>query len=51
MYFSFAYLVHFIGSGKRVQTVSAGDNFSAVILDNGLVYTWGGGEYGKLGHG
>ena len=38
-------------SGKRVVAASAGGAHSACILDTGELYTWGLGEYGRLGHG
>ena len=37
--------------GKKVTQVSAGRMHSAVLLENGLVYTWGCGHDGALGHG
>lgn len=36
--------------GKRVTRVSAGMHHTMVMLDNGDVYSWGSGEYGRLGH-
>ncbi|GJD06249.1 Ultraviolet-B receptor UVR8 [Galdieria sulphuraria] len=37
-------------SGKRIVYVAAGDSCTAAISLDGDVYTWGSGEYGKLGH-
>jgi RCC1 and BTB domain-containing protein len=31
--------------------VACGENFVSALNTNGEVYTWGGGEYGQLGHG
>jgi alpha-tubulin suppressor-like RCC1 family protein len=36
--------------GKRVTRVSAGMHHTMVMLDNGDVFSWGSGEYGRLGH-
>ena len=36
---------------KRVRDVSCGSSHSAAITSNGELYTWGLGEYGRLGHG
>jgi len=36
--------------GKRVARCSAGMHHTMAMLDNGDVYTWGSGEYGRLGH-
>ena len=38
-------------AGIRINCVSAGEGFSAVVSAAGHVYTWGEGEAGKLGHG
>jgi alpha-tubulin suppressor-like RCC1 family protein len=38
-------------SGCRVTALSAGWWHSAAVTAGGNVYTWGGGEYGQLGHG
>ena len=35
----------------RVCSVACGICFSVAVLATGLVYTWGWGEYGQLGHG
>ena len=37
--------------GKSVVAVSAGYRHSAAITSDGLLYTWGEGEYGRLGTG
>jgi len=36
--------------GKRVTRVSAGMHHTMALLDNADVYSWGSGEYGRLGH-
>ncbi|XP_052796353.1 E3 ubiquitin-protein ligase HERC2-like isoform X2 [Mya arenaria] len=36
---------------KRVRDISCGSSHSAAITSNGELYTWGLGEYGRLGHG
>ena len=36
---------------KRVRDIAAGSSHSAAITSNGDLYTWGLGEYGRLGHG
>lgn len=36
---------------KNVVTVACGGSYSAAITDNGELYTWGRGTYGRLGHG
>jgi RCC1 and BTB domain-containing protein len=36
--------------GKRVVKVSTGMHHTMALLDNGDVYSWGSGEYGRLGH-
>ncbi|CAH1776574.1 unnamed protein product, partial [Owenia fusiformis] len=36
---------------KRVRDISCGSSHSAAIISNGELYTWGLGEYGRLGHG
>ena len=38
-------------SGVRVSTVSAGGAHSLVVTDSGTLYSFGGGQCGKLGHG
>ncbi|XP_075226553.1 putative E3 ubiquitin-protein ligase HERC1 isoform X4 [Lycorma delicatula] len=38
-------------SGKRVIWVNAGYRHSAVVTDEGELYTWGEGDHGRLGHG
>ena len=35
----------------NVTHVACGSNHSAVIVDNKQLYTWGSGEFGRLGHG
>ena len=37
--------------GKRVVYVAAGDAHTACIDEDGDLYTWGKGKYGRLGHG
>ncbi|XP_043943342.1 probable E3 ubiquitin-protein ligase HERC1 [Protopterus annectens] len=36
--------------GKRVVCVSAGYRHSAAVTDDGELYTWGEGDFGRLGH-
>ena len=36
--------------GKRVVDAECGSSHSACILDDGSLYTWGKGRYGRLGH-
>ena len=38
-------------SGLRVIKIAAGGSHSAAITENGVLYTWGKGSYGRLGHG
>ena len=35
----------------KVVAISAGESHSAAITDKGALYTWGRGNYGRLGHG
>ena len=37
--------------GLNVHAVACGWHHTVALLDNGQVYTWGSGEYGRLGHG
>jgi len=37
-------------SAKPVISISAGGHHSAVIVQPGVLYTWGGSSFGKLGH-
>jgi RCC1 and BTB domain-containing protein len=37
--------------GKSVKQVACGWHHTCALLDNGHLYTWGSGEYGRLGHG
>ena len=37
--------------GKRVVDVACGSSHSACVLEDGSLYTWGKGRYGRLGHG
>ena len=37
-------------SNKAVKAVSLGLGHTAVIVDQGTLYTWGAGWYGRLGH-
>ena len=37
--------------GFRIRDVDAGSNHSAAVTSSGELYTWGLGEYGRLGHG
>lgn len=36
---------------KRVRDIACGSSHSAAITSAGELYTWGLGEYGRLGHG
>ncbi|KAI8508669.1 E3 ubiquitin-protein ligase herc2, partial [Branchiostoma belcheri] len=36
---------------KRVRDIACGSSHSAAVTSNGELYTWGLGEYGRLGHG
>ena len=36
--------------GKKVVDAACGSSHSACILDDGTLYTWGKGRYGRLGH-
>lgn len=36
---------------KRVVYIACGSSHSAAITSNGELYTWGQGQYGRLGHG
>ena len=38
-------------SGKNVVCVIAGGEHSAAVTEDGALYTWGMGSYGRLGHG
>lgn len=38
-------------SGKGVVYLAAGGNHCAAITEDGNLYTWGRGSYGRLGHG
>ena len=35
----------------RITEISAGMNHSAAVTSSGEMYTWGWGEFGRLGHG
>lgn len=36
---------------KRIRDIACGSSHSAAITSSGELYTWGLGEYGRLGHG
>ena len=36
---------------KRLRDIACGSSHSAAITSSGELYTWGLGEYGRLGHG
>lgn len=38
-------------TGKHVVHVACGSTYSAAITADGELYTWGRGNYGRLGHG
>ena len=38
-------------AGKTVISISAGYRHSAAITEDGALYTWGEGDFGRLGHG
>lgn len=38
-------------SGERVVSIACGSAHSACVTARGHLYTWGLGEYGRLGHG
>ena len=38
-------------SGKQVVNIMSGGTYSAAITTSGELYTWGRGNYGRLGHG
>ncbi|KAB5583793.1 hypothetical protein PHYPO_G00099730 [Pangasianodon hypophthalmus] len=38
-------------SGKHVVHIACGSTYSAAITTDGALYTWGRGNYGRLGHG
>jgi alpha-tubulin suppressor-like RCC1 family protein len=40
-----------VGGGRRVQSVTTGDNHTCVLLDDGHVRCWGRNQYGQLGLG
>lgn len=36
---------------KRIRDIACGSSHSAALTSSGELYTWGLGEYGRLGHG
>lgn len=36
---------------KRINEIACGSSYSAAVTSCGELYTWGLGEYGRLGHG
>ncbi|XP_077153037.1 E3 ubiquitin-protein ligase HERC2 isoform X1 [Ranitomeya variabilis] len=38
-------------SGKQIVHIACGSTYSAAITNDGELYTWGRGNYGRLGHG
>ena len=38
-------------AGKTILSIAAGGHHSAAIVSPGVLYTWGGNSFGKLGHG
>ncbi|KAK7116135.1 hypothetical protein V1264_001871 [Littorina saxatilis] len=37
--------------GKKIKCISAGYRHSSAVTEEGELYTWGEGDYGRLGHG
>ncbi len=40
-----------LGGGRTAKAITAGDNHSCALLDNGSVRCWGYGQFGQLGYG
>lgn len=38
-------------SGKQVAKICCGSSYSVALTSNGEVYSWGKGNFGRLGHG
>ena len=38
-------------TGKEIIAISCGSTYSAAVSASGELYTWGRGNYGRLGHG
>lgn len=38
-------------TGKHVVHIACGSTYSAALTADGELYTWGRGNYGRLGHG
>ena len=38
-------------ASTSVRALACGHNHTAALTSDGVVYTWGGGAYGRLGHG
>ena len=38
-------------AGKQVVQIACGSTHSAAVTSEGELYTWGRGNYGRLGHG
>ncbi len=38
-------------SGKHIVNICSGSTYSTAVTANGELYTWGRGNYGRLGHG
>lgn len=38
-------------AGDKTVNIAAGSMHSAAVTDDGVLYTWGKGSYGRLGHG
>lgn len=38
-------------SGKHIVHIAVGSTYSAAVTASGELYTWGRGNYGRLGHG
>eukprot|EP00924_Labyrinthula_sp_SR-Ha-C_P001630 maker-scaffold_18-snap-gene-4.42-mRNA-1 protein AED:0.03 eAED:0.03 QI:72/1/1/1/1/0.66/3/1018/337 len=44
-------IYQFLKNKIKIQKINCGSYHSAAVTESGELYTWGGGMYGKLGHG